>query len=1156
MRRTLLVLLLLAAPLPVLADHTSCRSTLPQVLNLGLPRLPKDEFRADALKRGVQRFMEEFYTEHGTCAGERPLQVNITVASDYEILDWLSQGVLHAAVIPDMTLYLLQRDGMKLRKVAVEGHALGSLLLPDLAGWPVSGQVMNGEWMQRPSLRADLEAFRQEVWNAPEDKDKEAMKNWQPKYRIVLASHLSTLGFLDPVRETSDWLERRLEEIEDEKEREDRRERFWTAFLRQTRFAIGCDSMETCWQPPKSEKKSHPVEILYLGESVLRRDEEARAKPRRGNYNYREHLVMLATTAEEIFSRPGSDGDVPFSEPVRLVELERLFASREKIPSGQETRPLRPFHSILEAEPLFGVRTFSFTADEVIRLLRQDQTISNREALALVLPGGGVKAAYQSRIVDELYQHKYLENSQVKSAPESLKVQYVIGTSGGALLGFFVSQLSEKGPFNLTEILWKRDAKRGLYLRSTDVFGWTDLLRYLSVVASFLVFCALLALASIPERAPLNPANKTGSTAWRVRLTFAVLPLLLAAPLLVRMSNQRSASAKEQIPEFEGLIYAILAMVVMFADQCLVLHKEPRENGRPRLPLWLPVLLGAGLIAYPLLSKSADWVTHGITFEPAYAVLTPVILIAGLIVPLRLLANRFGPGRTVLEVLVPVGLALLLGLTLAGEWLTTVKVPFYITGFALILLLLVANATLRRLHGRAWWPLYIGSLLLASLLVMNLSWPEGGVHGDLSVGTFLVCVGLLVLLLGGIAWAYAGQRKYHLEHTHDFVAGFIVVLIHMVIVALTLWTLTEVLPDRLSPLELTGEFWTWLLGISLGVGLALLLLALYGRSGSRLVTRLRQSFLFLCSHHPNGDFVTRRFLRVAGLAVFSLTWWNLIVAPALYGNRQARAYLTGAVQRFYAAAEVKDGEYRPTARFIAPANVLERDGTRYFVFVPAGDECPQVPGRRLVNGAMWFPYAVGPGPGDCPSVPDRDLPVRVIFASGSPFPIFPAHRVTLDNEEVSLVDGGYSNNVPVDAARTVSAEQVLIVESTNPFQSAAEPSRFMRTMLGMRGELVENLGRLPAFLFERSQQVDRLSRRDLFVVSISPSRGQENWPALFDFRRQTVMRMENVAVEDLTKRVGMVQSWGRPAFVLSVEVLGQPEAHPHEHAEGEEHPHV
>lgn len=1160
MRRTVLVLLLLALPLPAFADHTSCESSLPQVLNLGLPRLPKYGFRADALKLGVQRFMDEFYSEHGTCAGKRPLQVNITVASDYEILDWLSQGVLHAAVIPDMTLFLLQRDGrFDPREVEVGSHALGGLLLPDLAGWPVSGQMVDGEWVQRPSLRADLEAFRQQVWDAPPPDEAETQKE-NPRYRIVLASHLSTLGFLDPVRDTARWLEPRLEKIQDGKDREDRRERFWEAFFRHARFAIGCDSLEmedarSCWEPPRSEERPWPVEIVYPGEAVLRRYEEARAWPRKVQ-SYRERLVMAGVTADEIFSRPGKDGGVPFSRPAPLAELDEIFAERGNDRSGPETRPLRPFEAILEPEPLFGVRTFSFTADEVIRLLRQDQVTSNREALALVLPGGGVKAAYQSRIVDELYRRRYLQNARVET-PGPLEVQYVIGTSGGALLGFFVSQLGEDGPFNLTDILWKRDPAKGLYLRSSDVFGWTDILRYLSVVVSFLVLCALLALVSIPERAPLNPAPKTGSTAWRARLSLAVLPLLLAAPLLVRLSNRRSASGQEQVPEFEGLIYAILAMVVMFADQCLVLHKEPRENGRPRGPLWFPLLAGGALIAVPLLAGPAGWATRGLGFFPAFAVLAPVVLLAGLIVPLRLHGNAFGLGRSLLEVLVPIGLAVLLGRVLAGEWLTAVKVPFYITGFALVLLLLAANATLRRFHGRAWWTGYAGSLLLASLLVMNLCWPEGGVHEELSVGTFLVCVGLLVLLLGGIAWAYASQRRYHLEGTHDFVAGFIVVLIHLVIVAVTLWVLTERLPDWLSPLELTGEFWTWLLGISLVTGLALLLTALYGRSGSRAVEQLGRSFRFLCSHHPNGDFVTRRFLRLAAQAVFALAWWNLIVAPALYGNRQARAYLTGAVQRFYAEAGRGDGDYRPTARFIAPANVLERDGTRYFVFVPTGDECPQVPDRRLVNGAIWYPYAVGPVRGDCPSVPNRELPVRVIFASGSPFPIFPAHRVTLDDEEVSLVDGGYSNNVPVDAARTLAAEQVLIVESTSPLRSAAEPSPFARTMLGMRGDLVANLGRLPAFLFERSQQVDRLSRRDLFVVSISPSRDEKDWPPLFDFRRQTVRRMEKVASADLGKRVGMVQSWGRPAFVLSVEVLGRPapEEEPHEHGAGEGHPH-
>jgi len=1171
--RLLSVLCLLAVPLPALADHEDCDNPLPHVLNLGLPRLPRAGFKIEELKPGVEGFMKEFYREHGRCYGKRPLQVNITVASDYEILDWLSQGMIHAAVIPDMTLYLLRnRDQVDLRKVEVRGHSVGDLLLPALSGVPVSAGIVNGRRVLRPSAQKDLEAFHEQVWRAASgDKEKDG-----PGYRIVLASHLSTTGFLDPLLAAARWVKPRLDAV-DEKERDDRREAFWQAFFDHARFTLDCDSLSlepeagarSCWELPKSGKASAPVEILFPCEMALRPKPGEKVELGTAG-GYREHLVIAGPQADEIFPVTGPDGDKPFTDavPTYGAELDAVFADRRNELPQPERRLLKPFQAILMPEPLFGVRTFGFTIDEAVRLLRQDQSTSGRAELALVLPGGGVKAAYQSRIVDELYHQGYLKNFLAGGSEVPLKVRYVVGTSGGALLGFFVSQLGDKGPWNLTDILWKRDVAKGLYLRSSDVFGWTDLLRYLSVVASFLVLCALLALASIPERAPLNPADRPGRTAWRGRLTLAVVPLLLTAPLLVRLSNARSPAAQEQIPEFEGLIYAVLAMIAMFADQCLILEPKARENGRPWGPPWLPVLLGGALVAVPLLPGSAGWASRGLSFGPAYAVLAPLVLLAGLILPLRIRSSRASLLRVALETLVPTGLALLLGLGLPGSWLGALKVPFYITGFALILLLVLANYLLRRplLQGRAWWAGYAAALFLASLLVMSLCSPGEQVHTDagqalasqsleISVGTFLVCVGLLVLLLGGIAWAYAAQRRYHVAQTQGFLVGFVVVLAHLVVVSLTLWVVTEVLPDRLSPLELTGEFWTWLLATSFVVALALLLAALYGRQERSLVKLLRRSFIYLCSHHPNGDFVTRRFLRLALLSAFSLLWWNMIVAPALYGNRQARAYLTGAVERFYDQAGIQGRQYRPTSRFIAPANLLERDGTRYFLFVPREDHaCPPVP-RRPSNGAIWYPYSIGgPKPG-CETVEEPRFAEGVIFASGSPFPIFPAHRLPLkvEKREVSLVDGGYSNNIPVDAARTVSAEQVLIVESTNPLGTTAEPSRFVQTVLGVRGKLVENLGRLPGFLFERSQQVDRLSRRDLFVVSISPSREEKDWPPLFDFRRQTVRRMEKVAAGDLARRVGMVQSWGRPAFVVSVEVKGEPgkaEA-PHEH----EHPH-
>ncbi|HYN21836.1 MAG TPA: patatin-like phospholipase family protein, partial [Thermoanaerobaculia bacterium] len=557
-RGVLLLILFVLSAVPAAADHESCESPLPFVLNLALPRLPKAYgFDAESLKRGVKRFMDDFYNEHGRCPQERPLQVNITVASEYEILDWLSQGLVQAAVIPDLTLYLLTaRDGLDLRSLDLEDHPVGELLLPALSGRPRSGRLSGGKWSQG-DVEADLTAFRQQLWRAAAGEAREK----GPGYRIVLGSHLSTTGFLDPVLETAAWLE---EKLKGQAAGEDLRERFWQAFFDHTRFAVDCDSLEperplaerSCWELPRAEEQAGagPVEILYPSESALRVERGwAFAAPAYGDgdgdgspENYREHLVIAGPETETIF-----DGGHAFhpAVPVRGAEMTQLFGDPKA-----DTAP-RAFLSILKPEPMFGVRSFSFTVDETLRLLRLDQATSERAELALVLPGGGVKAAYQSRIVDELYSRGYLKNFRVQDTRERkpLDVRYVIGTSGGALLGYFVSQLREDGPEGLTDILWKKDAKRGIYLRSSDVFGWTDLLRYASVIASFLILCVLLALLSIPERGPLNPAARPAFATWRLRLTLAVVPLLLLAPLLVRLSNRRSTATLEQVPEFEGL---------------------------------------------------------------------------------------------------------------------------------------------------------------------------------------------------------------------------------------------------------------------------------------------------------------------------------------------------------------------------------------------------------------------------------------------------------------------------------------------------------------------------------------------------------------------------------------------------------------------------
>ncbi|HYG65890.1 MAG TPA: hypothetical protein VEL74_25140, partial [Thermoanaerobaculia bacterium] len=297
---TLAFLVLAAVPAAAIAPGADpcAGSSLPYALNIGLPRLPDTPgFRAVDLEQGVQKLIGTFYARHGRCP-ERKLQVNITVAGDYEILDWLGQGLIDVAIVPDLTIHLLAGDGIRLREMDLTGHRLGGLLLPALKPQPRSARLVRFQWQRRPDPKADLAAFQEQTWrlatNPPEKPEPQ-------EYRVVFASHLSTLGFLAPLEEAGRDLERRLGSIP-EREKTGVRERFWQAFFDNARFAVDCDSLtrdspgtRSCWRLPDAEERAGtgPVEILFPGEGVLR--PLAGPSAQVGSVplgRYREHLVM------------------------------------------------------------------------------------------------------------------------------------------------------------------------------------------------------------------------------------------------------------------------------------------------------------------------------------------------------------------------------------------------------------------------------------------------------------------------------------------------------------------------------------------------------------------------------------------------------------------------------------------------------------------------------------------------------------------------------------------------------------------------------------------------------------------------------------------------------------------------------------------------
>lgn len=1264
-----------AEPAPA-APAPECGNRPPRVLNLGLPYsegLELETLEAPLKGSFARRFLHRASRDAAPASldpcGERPLQINAALGSPYQVLDWLDRGLVDMAVVPVLGLHLLRRDEVDL--VEVED--------PERAGLePLVGRVPELTLVERAggadTVRSGhdrhLRAFAADLWReAVLGEAPEPRPGLPPVERLVLPDHLSTAGFLMPVLEIEDELEALAGE---EPSVEDRR-RFWEAFYERICFRfserLGRRAGGSCAPreggavleiASRVEGAADPVAggATVAGPPVL----GARA-------SYRDRLVIRRAVAEELFGL-GTIDAVEAAPDAELLGLAALFERSGRDGLGREARLPTAFDAFLTPDAYFRTRSFAFTVAESLDLIEHDQWISGRSQLALVLPGGGVKAAYQSRVLDELYSQRHLRNAGVRTGPGEpggpLAVRSVVGTSGGALLGYFVARLGEAGPRNLSDVLWRPGAPAagsGRYLTSSEVFGWTDLPRYVSLLLILLVFTGVLGVFSLRRGGFLAPERLPGEwpercPAARPRLVFLLVAVLGLTPLLVRWVN--GPVSEEHVPEFEGLLYAILVVLAMFADQCLVWRetaKAPAAVARRRWPLSrLLVAAGLVLVGLPVLLRpvpgAGRWLEGEVGAGAAYLVLGA--LAAGL--ALAAVRRRVGAADRGGEV------ALWVASFALGTAVGLVVLQFAPRGFlegldrtpllflALFAALLV-TAVLRYTGGgdpglgtgrisrgytalQSWYIRLsvtgrlrtVAAVLvppLVCLIVLDLTRPEAEAFLSLGLrdlvlepsklhsplGALAVCLGAVLTAAGGLGTLHERSSRYRLEGTERFRDAVALVIVGLAftvyaalaaVVALVGWLDARGWLDdsslfaavaQLTLFELTPAFWIGLVAVSAAASLLAVHWARAGRlRGGRIGGFLDASLAYLCSRHPNGHLMPRRFIRLVALGVFGLAWWNFLLAPALYGNRYAVGYLKAADLRFekafcrstgLSAEECEERERlrtseagpkperlsdRLTARYLVPANALTTDGTRFVLAVPGREEgCPAVPASPGVTWRRFravetagAPVAAAPVEESCEeldlSVPEeREVLTDYVFASGSPFPAFPPRRVFVDRERQTreaLVDGGYSNNVPLEAAAKLGAEQALVIHSSHPAPPPAGGGLF--TALG--GPLVDNLPRLVGFLYQRSQQLDRRSGTSLLVVSLAPPY-RPDWPLLTDFRSSTVERMLCTAEEDLGlatgrcrrngegsraggagRRMGLVESWGPPRIQGSFEM--------------------
>ncbi len=582
-----LLLLLLAALAPSAApgaaangvpdDSGACLGGASRSLIVAMPRVPIAPQRA----------------WRGIC-------FRFTTGSDYQRLDWLENGKVDVALLSPFALSLLEESAGD--EFCAAGGAFAAVAPP--AHRYLLRRIGGGD-TPKPPRQALLDSLREDRSTVP----------------IVVDSHLSD-GLIQLVEATAGWLEAGGgADLE-----------LWRRFRDRLRFA-GVPS------PAGDGPGARPA-----------RFEVVRVVDRGGDRGFAgcadpmsECLGAGAQTDLLVARRAGLPGALAAAgcEPVSAPGWQ------DRLPAAwAPDHPMRVFLA-RNLEPhqrgFLTRRHYRFTLDEIWSILREEGSGGGAEGLSLVLTGGGVKAGYQTELVDQLYRRGYLYNRLAEEPAErrALRVDSIVGTSGGALLGVFVAAIdwwregrAEIGA-SLVDTLWRQG---GEYLESEDIFPSIDMLRFASLLWSGLVFGLVCAVALLfkPLRARLLPAAAParqdaadgGRNRWS---TLPWIALLGLSPWVIK--GITGDTGLEHIPAVSGLFYSGYIFLAIYSDQRHVFDGKAAVVDRRRSTLWL-CAAGALLTLGPFLIPAG----HPLRRDPlelpmlGFVTVPTVVVAAGLLV--------------------------------------------------------------------------------------------------------------------------------------------------------------------------------------------------------------------------------------------------------------------------------------------------------------------------------------------------------------------------------------------------------------------------------------------------------------------------------------------------------------------------------------------
>ena len=136
------VALMLCVAMEVRAAADPCKDHLANVLQVAVPRTSFSEEATAAVSATLRDVLGPAYAD--PCG--KNLQINIAFGSDYEVLEWIEKERVDAAIVPNLSLWLLTvRDGMPLRELNAAAAARIGILAP-VSPRPACARYAAGQW--------------------------------------------------------------------------------------------------------------------------------------------------------------------------------------------------------------------------------------------------------------------------------------------------------------------------------------------------------------------------------------------------------------------------------------------------------------------------------------------------------------------------------------------------------------------------------------------------------------------------------------------------------------------------------------------------------------------------------------------------------------------------------------------------------------------------------------------------------------------------------------------------------------------------------------------------------------------------------------------------------------------------------------------------